>query len=198
MTTMNLPNKITMARIVMILLFLVMCNMDHRLPASMQQTWRAVAFLFSILAGLTDVIEHCTPEPDELCGFVTRSLVASLGCPPGHGDPELAHLASVPADTGAHPITERRDEDGRRDENRKREHHCDGETNESGDGCVCVPDSTQACYTGPANTQNVGQCSDGVQTCNSLGTEWGPCVGDVLPGTEDCSLPGDENCHPTD
>ncbi|MCP4714753.1 MAG: CDP-diacylglycerol--glycerol-3-phosphate 3-phosphatidyltransferase [Deltaproteobacteria bacterium] len=71
MSTMNLPNKITMARIVMILFFLIMCNIDHRLPASIQQTWRATGLLFAILAGFTDIVD----------GYIARkyNMVSDFG-----------------------------------------------------------------------------------------------------------------------
>lgn len=71
---------------------------------------------------------------------------------------------------------------------------CNGLVNDNGSDCVCAPNSTQDCYTGPAETMNVGTCRAGTQTCDPLGQSWGPCEGEVLPGTEDCSLPGDENC----
>jgi CDP-diacylglycerol--glycerol-3-phosphate 3-phosphatidyltransferase len=54
---MNLPNKITMARIVMIFIFLVICNVDNRLPQDWQMTWKAVGLFFAFLAGLTDILD---------------------------------------------------------------------------------------------------------------------------------------------
>jgi hypothetical protein len=74
---------------------------------------------------------------------------------------------------------------------------CDGMTNESGTGCVCAPSSTSSCYTGPAGTSGVGLCHAGTHTCNSLGTGFGACVGEVDPRTEDCATPGDDNCNGT-
>lgn len=71
---------------------------------------------------------------------------------------------------------------------------CDGQINESGAGCVCVPGSAQACYSGPPGTQGVGICLGGTQTCNALGTAFGACMGEVTPGAEDCATPQDENC----
>jgi protein-arginine deiminase len=71
---------------------------------------------------------------------------------------------------------------------------CDGQTNEGGQGCVCVPGSSRACYTGPAGTQNVGICKGGTETCNGQGTGYGPCAGQVVPQVEDCNTPADENC----
>lgn len=39
---------------------------------------------------------------------------------------------------------------------------CDGAADE---GCSCQLGMTQACYTGPASTQHVGKCVDGLSTC---------------------------------
>ncbi len=72
---------------------------------------------------------------------------------------------------------------------------CDGQVNESGSGCICAPNTTSPCYTGPMGTQNVGDCKAGIQTCNGQGTAYGPCIGEVVPQMETCSLPGDENCN---
>lgn len=68
---------------------------------------------------------------------------------------------------------------------------CDGEANE---GCVCVPGSTSSCYSGPAGTEGVGACVAGTMTCNSLGTGYGPCMGEVTPEPEVCATPVDEDC----
>jgi hypothetical protein len=71
---------------------------------------------------------------------------------------------------------------------------CDGQTNESGDGCLCLPNSTASCYTGPAGTSGVGVCKAGTKTCNAQGTAYGTCTGEVIPAAENCSTPGDDNC----
>ena len=59
--------------------------------------------------------------------------------------------------------------------------NCDGQVDE---GCSCVNEAQQSCYTGAPNTQNVGECTDGLQTCG--GGVWGPCVGDITPTAEQC------------
>lgn len=71
---------------------------------------------------------------------------------------------------------------------------CDGQLNEDGAGCVCVPMSTAPCYPGPPATRDVGACRDGIQTCNPLGTDEGACLGFVLPRGEDCLTSEDEDC----
>ena len=59
----------------------------------------------------------------------------------------------------------------------------------------CSPGTSRACYTGPSGTQDVGICKGGMQTCLADGMGYGPCTGEVLPGTEDCSVAGDEDCN---
>jgi len=65
---------------------------------------------------------------------------------------------------------------------------CDGAT-----GCSHTDNNTysEACYTGTSATRGVGNCQDGVKTCN--GGTFGPCVGEVTPTTEVCGG-GDEDC----
>ncbi|MEZ4293912.1 MAG: hypothetical protein R3B70_02965 [Polyangiaceae bacterium] len=72
---------------------------------------------------------------------------------------------------------------------------CDGQTNESGAGCVCLPNSVAPCYTGPAGTEGVGACTGGMKTCNAQGTAYGACTGEVLPVAEVCGNFVDENCN---
>ncbi len=71
---------------------------------------------------------------------------------------------------------------------------CDGATNEEGAGCVCQPGTSAPCYSGPAGTTGVGQCMAGTKACNSQGTAYAACTGEVLPAVESCLAPGDEDC----
>ncbi|HUQ06656.1 MAG TPA: MopE-related protein [Kofleriaceae bacterium] len=68
---------------------------------------------------------------------------------------------------------------------------CDGVAD---DGCICVPSSQTACYSGPAGTAGVGVCAVGVQTCSADGRSEGQCVGAVLPGPEVCGDHLDNDC----
>jgi N-acetylneuraminic acid mutarotase len=71
---------------------------------------------------------------------------------------------------------------------------CNGQVNDAPE-CVCMPNSIQNCYSGPAGTQGVGVCRDGTQTCEASGTAWGACTGEVLPlPEEDCTTAGDDDC----
>lgn len=71
---------------------------------------------------------------------------------------------------------------------------CDGEINEEGAGCVCLPGAQESCYSGPSGTQDVGACTAGIRTCDGLGTSWSTCAGEVLPSSEQCSTPADDDC----
>ena len=56
----------------------------------------------------------------------------------------------------------------------------------------CNPGSIQSCYTGQPGTVNVGICAAGTQTCNSNGTAFGSCIGQVLPVAELCNNKDDD------
>lgn len=71
---------------------------------------------------------------------------------------------------------------------------CNGQVNEGGAMCVCTPNASEACYTGPAGTENVGVCVGGTRMCNALGTEWSPCEGEVVPSPESCQNLADDDC----
>jgi hypothetical protein len=159
------------------------------------------------LGEVTPVAEACgTPEDDDCDGMINEEGVDCV-CAPGSAAPCYSGPAGT-ADVGACksgvsmcnslgtaygpcagevlPAAETcltaADDD------------CDGMANESGAGCVCAPNSTASCYTGPAGTQNVGVCKAGTKTCNALGTAYGACAGQVLPGQETCMTSGDEDC----
>ncbi|MDI1443746.1 hypothetical protein [Polyangium sp. 6x1] len=60
----------------------------------------------------------------------------------------------------------------------------------------CTPGEMRACYSGPDDTENVGDCKAGTQICADDGSEFGPCEDEVVPAAaEDCTLPGDEDCN---
>jgi hypothetical protein len=60
--------------------------------------------------------------------------------------------------------------------------------------CNCVPGETQPCYDGfPADSWQNGECQQGEQTCLPNGLQWGACVGQVIPTTEQCTA-NDYDC----
>jgi hypothetical protein len=68
---------------------------------------------------------------------------------------------------------------------------CNGQSN---DGCSCSPGTSLPCYSGPPGTENVGACHGGTQTCVEGGSGYGPCTGEVVPASEVCLTPDDEDC----
>jgi len=71
---------------------------------------------------------------------------------------------------------------------------CDGDENEEGPGCVCVPGAVASCYDGPVGTEGVGLCAAGTRTCSPTGQTFGTCLGQTLPAQETCANPADEDC----
>ena len=70
---MNLPNKITVLRIIMVFIFLIICNVDELMnnQPDLQKTWRIIGFIFIILAAATDILD----------GYIARkyNLVTDFG-----------------------------------------------------------------------------------------------------------------------
>ena len=62
---------------------------------------------------------------------------------------------------------------------------------------VCEPGTTRGCYAAPRETQDVGACRAGVETCASDGSGYGDCVGAITPRVESCATPGDDDCDGT-
>lgn len=67
-------------------------------------------------------------------------------------------------------------------------------TCQGGKCLLCVPDSTQACYTGPPNTEGVGICAPGKATCAADGMSWEKCADETVPTNESCKNGLDDDC----
>jgi hypothetical protein len=50
---------------------------------------------------------------------------------------------------------------------------------------VCAEGEARSCYSGPIGTDGVGNCRTGMQTC--IEGAWRECVGEVVPGPEECN-----------
>lgn len=61
---------------------------------------------------------------------------------------------------------------------------CDGAPNNPTEGCECQNGTTHPCYGGPAETEGVGSCMAGIETC--IDGRWGPCEGSVEPVEGKC------------
>jgi hypothetical protein len=61
---------------------------------------------------------------------------------------------------------------------------------------ACTPGAQQSCYTGPGGTSGVGACTGGTQTCNTSGSGFGSCMGQVTPTNESghCTDHIDNDC----
>ncbi len=74
--------------------------------------------------------------------------------------------------------------------NDNQDNNCNGQVDE---GCgPCKQGDSRDCYTGPANTKNVGTCTSGKQSCQN--GQWSVCSGDVKPGSEVCDNK-DNDCN---
>ncbi|MGK0360111.1 MAG: YD repeat-containing protein, partial [Bradymonadia bacterium] len=71
---------------------------------------------------------------------------------------------------------------------------CNGVPDDRAGGCDCVPNDSRPCYAGPAETEGVGDCRGGLQTCAPDGSGWGACDGQTVPAAEVCGG-GDEDCN---
>lgn len=61
---------------------------------------------------------------------------------------------------------------------------------------ICSPGAYAPCaYSGPPGTEGVGQCQASLKRCNTTGTAWSACQGEVLPSAEDCQTPFDDDCN---
>ena len=66
----------------------------------------------------------------------------------------------------------------------RKDNDCDGSIDEE-ITCECEPGTKRACYTGPQNTHDVGECRGGLQYCEK-GYSWGKCAEQKRPSLEIC------------
>jgi hypothetical protein len=62
-----------------------------------------------------------------------------------------------------------------------------------GGASTCAPGAEEACYDGPPSTEGEGTCQAGTRLCDVTG-QWGACMGQVLPASDDCQTAADEDC----
>lgn len=72
---------------------------------------------------------------------------------------------------------------------------CDGTQSE----CKCTVFTSKTCYQGPGGTQGLGACKSGTSYCyqnwsTGGGSDYGTCLGQVLPAPEDCTNGKDDDC----
>jgi hypothetical protein len=140
-----------------------------------------------------DVDDDCDGNTDESSAVACYSGAA--GCTPG--EPQFVCMGTCRAGESAcvdgalqacaGEVVPASDECEGTDED------CDGGIDE---GCQCLNGATQACYSGPAGTADVGICRRGMQTCAD--GAFGTCSGAVMPGVESCANEGaDDDCDAT-
>lgn len=62
-------------------------------------------------------------------------------------------------------------------------------------GAGCTPGEEVPCYSGPPETAGVGVCVAGTAVCGADGMpDAETCVGEVVPTTDHCRTPADEDC----
>lgn len=57
----------------------------------------------------------------------------------------------------------------------------------------CTSGTEEPCYSGPAGTEDVGECRAGTRVCGQDGV-FSACDGERTPAAEDCSTDADEDC----
>jgi len=69
-----------------------------------------------------------------------------------------------------------------------------GAGGQGGAMAVCVPGTSETCYSGPPGTLGVGPCAAGTRTCLEDGSGFSACMGEALPHVELAATPEDEDC----
>jgi hypothetical protein len=140
--------------------------------------------------------ENCDGQPNDNCPCLPNEVQACYTGPAGTAGNGICKLGTQQCDAAGTMFGPCTGDVTPQAEtcNTPEDDDCDQQTNEEGAGCVCLPNSTEPCYTGPGGTSGVGICQAGQHQCNAQGTAYGPCNGEVLPATETCLLVPDEDC----
>jgi Notch-like protein len=74
------------------------------------------------------------------------------------------------------------------------DNNCNGRVDDlaGGGGCNCAPGVSRDCYSGPANTDGVGACTAGRQSCRADGNGFEACFGEIVPDVEACDGQDDD------
>jgi hypothetical protein len=127
----------------------------------------------------------CVPETTIVCYTGLQGTEGEGLCKPGYAVCHESGMTYSACMEEVTPEPEQCEPNGFEDED------CDGQTNEGGAGCACVPGELIECYTGPASTKGIGDCHAGTKACKPDGTGFESfCVGQVtpLPETQTCLI----------
>lgn len=139
-------------------------------------------------SGEGGIAQFCAPGETQACAYSGPPGTEGVGvCLSGEQTCNRDGLAYGPCTGTVVPSTEVCD-------GTLADEDCDGEANESGAGCLCMPGAPESCYTGPPGTSGVGVCASGLRTCGADGITYEACAGDTLPASETCVDPADEDC----
>ncbi len=154
---------------------------------------------------------HCDPKNGDLAGCECTAGTPPRPCYPSSLDPATRHIGDCKDGTqkctgggefpvwgnctgAVGPASEVCNDGQDNDCNNKAD--CGDPSCATFPGCggSCANGQTRPCYTGPPNTQGVGTCRAGTQTCTN-GNWPTTCTGEVTPVKEVCSDGLDHNCN---
>jgi hypothetical protein len=141
------------------------------------------------------------------CTFVSCLLAACAGAPKEEADAGVPVLDCDDADGDGYGVgADCPNGEDCNDDNRDvpRISPCDDGGCDEGVhdfGCACDPaefPDPEPCYTGPADTEGVGECAAGARTCAAATSSWSSCADQVTPQTEVCNYVDDDCDDETD
>ncbi len=124
--------------------------------------------------------ETCNQERKRCQGSATENVTSDGGNPDGIG-PDGGKPDGIGPDGETPEGTETPTENNPTENNPEQ---TTGDSSIPGKSPNC-PVETRECYSGAAGTQGKGACKAGKQRC--VDGNWGPCVGEVVPKTEQCN-----------
>jgi hypothetical protein len=145
----------------------------------------------------TPTDDNCNGQSNEGCACSPGAVATCYDGPTGTAGVGICHSGThtcLPSGTGYGACTGQVIPQTETCDLAMLDENCNGQVNESGTNCVCLPNAPGSCYSGPAGTQGVGLCKAGTHTCSADGTAWGACTGEVDPTPELCQSTNDENC----
>ncbi len=152
-------------------------------------------------------VEVCNGQDDDCDGVIDNALVQDALCPPnqrcvqGTCTPIGSEPRPEPVPDGGEVTPENMPETTS-DAGEVTPENMPETTSDAGEvtpektpeGMTCVTGRSEACYTGPTQTQGKLPCREGVRFClsTSTGTSWSRCFNEILPSPEVCNGQDDD------